>query len=103
MNLKLPTPTQYDGKSPQFNAWAEEVKSYLTVHNIYIDDLLEDSTKSQRSLQECRETQSQTTFRASMHATHNLYDMVRVTTTTTWTDGKQWTKRRRTFYNSARP
>eukprot|EP00971_Amphidinium_carterae_P119666 2370848-Amphidinium_carterae.1 len=36
MNIKLPTPTMYDGKSP-------EVKSYLTVHNIYIDDLLEDS------------------------------------------------------------
>eukprot|EP00971_Amphidinium_carterae_P027832 548678-Amphidinium_carterae.1 len=43
MNLKLPTPTLYDGKSPQFNEWAEEVRSYLTVHNIYIDDLLEDS------------------------------------------------------------
>eukprot|EP00971_Amphidinium_carterae_P144362 2861096-Amphidinium_carterae.1 len=28
MNLKLPKPTLYDGKSPQLNEWAEEVKSY---------------------------------------------------------------------------
>eukprot|EP00971_Amphidinium_carterae_P257191 5105949-Amphidinium_carterae.2 len=47
MNIKLPTPTQYDGKSPQFNEWAGEVKAYLTIHNIYIEDLLEDSTRSQ--------------------------------------------------------
>eukprot|EP00971_Amphidinium_carterae_P249023 4943080-Amphidinium_carterae.1 len=47
MNIKLPTPTQYDGKSPQFNEWAGEFKSYLGVHNIYINDLLEDSTRSQ--------------------------------------------------------
>eukprot|EP00971_Amphidinium_carterae_P269520 5346615-Amphidinium_carterae.1 len=47
MNIKLPTPTQYDGKTPQFNEWAEEVKSYLTVHNIYIEDLMDDSTRSQ--------------------------------------------------------
>eukprot|EP00971_Amphidinium_carterae_P227017 4502896-Amphidinium_carterae.1 len=47
MNIKLPTPTVYDGNSPQFNEWAEEVKSYLTLHKIYIDDLSEDSTKSQ--------------------------------------------------------
>eukprot|EP00971_Amphidinium_carterae_P230264 4569841-Amphidinium_carterae.1 len=47
MNIKLPTPTQYDGKSPCFNEWAGEVKSYLTVHNIYIEDLMEDSTRSQ--------------------------------------------------------
>eukprot|EP00971_Amphidinium_carterae_P030592 601647-Amphidinium_carterae.1 len=38
----------YDGKSPQFNEWAEEVKAYLTVHNIYIDNLLEDSVRSQQ-------------------------------------------------------
>eukprot|EP00971_Amphidinium_carterae_P222675 4419275-Amphidinium_carterae.1 len=43
MNIKLPTPTMYDGKSPQFNEWAKEVKTYLTVHNIHIDELLEDS------------------------------------------------------------
>eukprot|EP00971_Amphidinium_carterae_P215146 4270273-Amphidinium_carterae.1 len=47
MNIKLPTPTQYDGKSPQFNEWAGEVKAYLTVHNIYIEDLMEDRTRSQ--------------------------------------------------------
>eukprot|EP00971_Amphidinium_carterae_P094102 1862349-Amphidinium_carterae.1 len=47
MNIKLPTPTQYDGKTPQFNEWAGEVKSYLTVHNIYIEDLMDDSSRSQ--------------------------------------------------------
>eukprot|EP00971_Amphidinium_carterae_P175125 3471596-Amphidinium_carterae.2 len=47
MNIKLPTPTQYDGKSPQFNVWTGEVKAYLTVHNIYIEDLMEESTRSQ--------------------------------------------------------
>eukprot|EP00971_Amphidinium_carterae_P280882 5576363-Amphidinium_carterae.1 len=47
MNLKLPTPTQYDGKSPQFNEWAGEVKAHLTVHNIYVEDLMEESTRSQ--------------------------------------------------------
>eukprot|EP00971_Amphidinium_carterae_P254016 5042764-Amphidinium_carterae.1 len=46
MNIKLPIPTQYDGKTPQFNEWEGEVKAYLTVHNIYIEDLLEESTKS---------------------------------------------------------
>eukprot|EP00971_Amphidinium_carterae_P042605 837697-Amphidinium_carterae.1 len=30
MNIKLPNLTLFDGKSPQFNEWAEEVKSYLT-------------------------------------------------------------------------
>eukprot|EP00971_Amphidinium_carterae_P080735 1597205-Amphidinium_carterae.3 len=47
MNIKLPTPTQYDGKSPQFNEWAGEVKAYLMVHNINIEDLMEDSTRPQ--------------------------------------------------------
>eukprot|EP00971_Amphidinium_carterae_P085671 1695376-Amphidinium_carterae.1 len=47
MNIKLPTPTMYDGKSPQFNEWSEVVRSCLTVHNIHIDDLLDDSTRSQ--------------------------------------------------------
>eukprot|EP00971_Amphidinium_carterae_P028907 568601-Amphidinium_carterae.1 len=47
MNLKLPTPTHYDGKTPQFNEWSREVKAHLTVHNIFIEDLMEDSTKSQ--------------------------------------------------------
>eukprot|EP00971_Amphidinium_carterae_P280633 5571070-Amphidinium_carterae.1 len=58
MNIKLPTPTVYDGKSPQFNEWADESKSYLTFHHIYIDDLLEESIRSHVpwSLLQCRET-----------------------------------------------
>eukprot|EP00971_Amphidinium_carterae_P206088 4090113-Amphidinium_carterae.1 len=47
MNIKLPMPSQYDGKTPQFNEWAGEVKAYLMVHNIYIEDLMEESTRSQ--------------------------------------------------------
>eukprot|EP00971_Amphidinium_carterae_P164129 3253926-Amphidinium_carterae.1 len=47
MNIKPPTPTQYGGKTPQFNEWAGKVKSYLTVHNIYIEELMDDSTRSQ--------------------------------------------------------
>eukprot|EP00971_Amphidinium_carterae_P129126 2557697-Amphidinium_carterae.1 len=47
MNIKLPTPTQYDGKSHQFNEWTGEVKAYLTLHNIFIEDLMEESTKTQ--------------------------------------------------------
>eukprot|EP00971_Amphidinium_carterae_P291460 5786157-Amphidinium_carterae.1 len=46
MNIKLPNPTMFDGKTPQFNEWAEDVKSYLTVHNIFIDNLMDDSCKS---------------------------------------------------------
>eukprot|EP00971_Amphidinium_carterae_P155637 3086260-Amphidinium_carterae.1 len=44
---QFPTPTQYDGKSPQFNEWTGEVKAYLTVHNKYIVNFLEDCTRSQ--------------------------------------------------------
>eukprot|EP00971_Amphidinium_carterae_P093843 1856913-Amphidinium_carterae.1 len=46
MNIKLPNPTMFDGKPPQFNEWSEEVKSYLTVRNIFIDDLMDDSCRS---------------------------------------------------------
>eukprot|EP00971_Amphidinium_carterae_P016245 320370-Amphidinium_carterae.1 len=46
MNIKLPNPTMFDGKSPQFNEWAEEAKSYFTIHNIFINDLMDDSCKS---------------------------------------------------------
>eukprot|EP00971_Amphidinium_carterae_P189435 3760424-Amphidinium_carterae.1 len=28
MNIKLPTPTQYDGKSPQFNEWSSQGLPY---------------------------------------------------------------------------
>eukprot|EP00971_Amphidinium_carterae_P173917 3447446-Amphidinium_carterae.1 len=35
MNIKPPTPTQFDGKNPRFNEWAGEVKAYLTIHNDY--------------------------------------------------------------------
>eukprot|EP00971_Amphidinium_carterae_P078027 1543834-Amphidinium_carterae.1 len=36
MNIKLPMPTQFDGRNPQFNKWAGEVKAYLTIHNVHI-------------------------------------------------------------------
>eukprot|EP00971_Amphidinium_carterae_P210081 4167785-Amphidinium_carterae.1 len=43
MNIKLPSPTQFDGRYPQFNEWSGEVKAYLGVHNV--------STAWQKSLE----------------------------------------------------
>eukprot|EP00971_Amphidinium_carterae_P345386 6486315-Amphidinium_carterae.1 len=37
MNIKLPAPTQFDGKNPQFNEWAGEVKAYVTTHNVDVE------------------------------------------------------------------
>eukprot|EP00971_Amphidinium_carterae_P230825 4580480-Amphidinium_carterae.1 len=100
MKLKLPTPTQYDGKSPQFNEWAGEVKAYLTVHNIYIEDLMEESTRSQVPMVIA-------TMQADAVADHlqrfNAQSIMgRITMRTTWTDGKQWKIRRQTLPTSAR-
>eukprot|EP00971_Amphidinium_carterae_P264441 5245814-Amphidinium_carterae.1 len=58
--------------------------------------------KYQWSLQQCRETQSRTTFCASMHDIHKIYTIVKMASTNTWIDGKQWRRRRRTSYNSAK-
>eukprot|EP00971_Amphidinium_carterae_P310649 6172841-Amphidinium_carterae.1 len=104
MNLKLPTPTQYDKKSPQFNKWAGEVKSYLTVHNIYIEDLMDDSTKSQvpmviATMQ--RDSVADDLQRFNARYPQSLIVMMN-STTTTWIDGKQWKKRSQTLLNSAR-
>eukprot|EP00971_Amphidinium_carterae_P038491 757058-Amphidinium_carterae.1 len=103
MNIKLPTPMQYDGKPPQFNEWTGEVKGYLTVHNIFIEDLLEESTRSQIrwSLLQCREMQLQKIYDASITATHRQSIVMTTTTKSTWTDGKQWRKRRQTLPTSA--
>eukprot|EP00971_Amphidinium_carterae_P100736 1993008-Amphidinium_carterae.2 len=38
MNINLPTPTQFDGKNPQFNEWAGEGKANLTIHNVHLED-----------------------------------------------------------------
>eukprot|EP00971_Amphidinium_carterae_P146773 2908808-Amphidinium_carterae.2 len=45
MNIKLPSPTQFDGRYPQFNEWAGEVKAYLGVHNVSIEDIMDECTK----------------------------------------------------------
>eukprot|EP00971_Amphidinium_carterae_P120354 2384759-Amphidinium_carterae.2 len=50
MNIKLPTPTQFDGKNPQFNEWAGEVKAYLTIHNVHFDDYMDECTRSVETL-----------------------------------------------------
>eukprot|EP00971_Amphidinium_carterae_P269317 5342876-Amphidinium_carterae.1 len=52
-----------------------EVKAYLTVHNIYIEEvLMEESTNPlvPWSLQQCRQTQLQKIFDASINDTHKL-------------------------------
>eukprot|EP00971_Amphidinium_carterae_P348634 6490601-Amphidinium_carterae.2 len=46
MNIELPSPTQFDGCYPQFNEWSGEVKAYLGVHNVNIEDIMDDCTKS---------------------------------------------------------
>eukprot|EP00971_Amphidinium_carterae_P062518 1237589-Amphidinium_carterae.1 len=46
MNLKLPSPTQFYVRYPQFNEWAVEVKAYLGVHNVSIEDIMDECTKS---------------------------------------------------------
>eukprot|EP00971_Amphidinium_carterae_P127083 2517709-Amphidinium_carterae.1 len=49
MNIKLPSPTQFDGRYPQSNEWSArsgEVKAYLGVHNVNIEDTMDDCTKS---------------------------------------------------------
>eukprot|EP00971_Amphidinium_carterae_P309850 6157306-Amphidinium_carterae.3 len=40
MNIKLPPPTQFDGRYPQFYEWAGEVKAYLSVHNVNLEDIM---------------------------------------------------------------
>eukprot|EP00971_Amphidinium_carterae_P005119 102160-Amphidinium_carterae.1 len=46
MALKLPSPTQFDGCYPQFNEWSGEVKAYLGVHNVNIEDIMDKCTTS---------------------------------------------------------
>eukprot|EP00971_Amphidinium_carterae_P119894 2374646-Amphidinium_carterae.1 len=46
MSLKLPKPTQFDGRSPQFTEWSGEVQAYLAIHNVHIEDCMDKSTKS---------------------------------------------------------
>eukprot|EP00971_Amphidinium_carterae_P033958 668472-Amphidinium_carterae.1 len=40
MSVKLPMPTQFDGRNPQ---WSGEVKAYLTIHNVHIEDYMDQS------------------------------------------------------------
>eukprot|EP00971_Amphidinium_carterae_P148455 2943284-Amphidinium_carterae.1 len=46
MNIKLPSPTQFDGRYPQFYEWAGEVKAYLSFHSVNIEDIMDDCSKS---------------------------------------------------------
>eukprot|EP00971_Amphidinium_carterae_P143110 2835508-Amphidinium_carterae.1 len=46
VNIKLPTPTQFDGRHPHFYEWAGEVKAYLSIHSVHNEDIMDDSTKS---------------------------------------------------------
>eukprot|EP00971_Amphidinium_carterae_P288853 5735462-Amphidinium_carterae.2 len=45
MNIKLPSPTPLDGRYPQFYESAGEVKAYLSVHNVNMEDIMDDCTK----------------------------------------------------------
>eukprot|EP00971_Amphidinium_carterae_P159498 3161818-Amphidinium_carterae.1 len=46
MSVKLPMPTQFDGRNAQFREWSGEVKAYLTIHNVHIEDYMDESAKS---------------------------------------------------------
>eukprot|EP00971_Amphidinium_carterae_P040963 804617-Amphidinium_carterae.1 len=46
MNIKLPTPTQFDGRNPQFNEWAGVVKAHLSIHNVHIEDYMDAGSRS---------------------------------------------------------
>eukprot|EP00971_Amphidinium_carterae_P125259 2481940-Amphidinium_carterae.2 len=46
MNIKLPTRTQFDGNNPQFNEWAGELKTYLTIRNVHFEDCMDNCTSS---------------------------------------------------------
>eukprot|EP00971_Amphidinium_carterae_P233139 4627486-Amphidinium_carterae.1 len=46
MNIKLPSPTQFDERYAQFNEWSGEVKAYLGVHSVNIENIMDDCTKS---------------------------------------------------------
>eukprot|EP00971_Amphidinium_carterae_P053126 1046415-Amphidinium_carterae.1 len=46
-------PTQFDGRNPQFREWSEEVKAYLTIHNVHIEDSMEESAKSMEAIELC--------------------------------------------------
>eukprot|EP00971_Amphidinium_carterae_P170960 3388038-Amphidinium_carterae.1 len=46
MNVKLPIPTQLDGRIPQMREWSREAKAYLTKQNVQIEDYMDESAKS---------------------------------------------------------
>eukprot|EP00971_Amphidinium_carterae_P313164 6223849-Amphidinium_carterae.2 len=46
VNIKIPSPTQFDKRYPQFYEWAGEVKVYFSVHDVNIEDIMDDGTKS---------------------------------------------------------
>eukprot|EP00971_Amphidinium_carterae_P227295 4508204-Amphidinium_carterae.1 len=48
LNIKLPSPTQFDGRYPQFNEWSgdQNIHTYIGVHNVNIEDITDDCTKS---------------------------------------------------------
>eukprot|EP00971_Amphidinium_carterae_P286191 5682637-Amphidinium_carterae.2 len=46
MSVKLPMPTQLDGRNPQFREWSGEVRAYVMIHNVHIEDYMDESWKS---------------------------------------------------------
>eukprot|EP00971_Amphidinium_carterae_P271001 5377734-Amphidinium_carterae.5 len=45
-DTKLPAPKQFDGRNPQFNEWAGEVKAYLTIHNVSFENYMDSCSRS---------------------------------------------------------
>eukprot|EP00971_Amphidinium_carterae_P351306 6492043-Amphidinium_carterae.1 len=57
-SVKLPMPTQLDGRSPEFRDfyWSGDVKVYLTIHNVHIEGYMGESAKSVETI-DIRNTQ----------------------------------------------
>eukprot|EP00971_Amphidinium_carterae_P277289 5503222-Amphidinium_carterae.1 len=55
MNIELPMPTQFDGQNPQLNEWAGDVKAYLTIHNVHIEDYMDERPTQQTTLQDLKD------------------------------------------------
>eukprot|EP00971_Amphidinium_carterae_P035728 703173-Amphidinium_carterae.2 len=46
MTVKLPMPTQFDGRNPQFREWIGEVNAYLTITMFTVEDSMDVSATS---------------------------------------------------------
>eukprot|EP00971_Amphidinium_carterae_P041415 813085-Amphidinium_carterae.1 len=87
MNIKLPPPTQFDGRYPQFHEWAREVRAYLSVHNVSIEEIWTTAQSQSQSsyLVTFRTNTQQMKSVSSVQHFRLLYKKVLTDMTNTWT------------------